>query len=464
VSEQDEVVTCEYCTNDADGVTINNDAICNDCSRTCDGCSNVFHNDDDDFTHVDGDLWCESCVSHHANYCVNCEEWTSGSTNYVQDRDDYWCEGCINYNAEWCDICEVYNRNSCQTCSDETDGNGNRVIHDYSYRPDAIFYSVSPDERLYFGLELEMEFNGQRREAATYAYQQLETINYAYLKNDGSLDDGFELVTHPMSYEFLMDMETSRELWDTIAKLRDTYGARSYNTRTCGFHIHISRTGFNGGAHMHRFLNLVYSNPQFYSKLAGRRSDQWAKFDDVYRRHYDPATDSDKLVKSFKDKLSWSPRYGNDSDRYSAINTRNQHTLEMRIFKGTMSIQALKAHIQLAHASVEYTRNLTIKDVNNGAYHPDKFVAYIYANHELYPYLIGRIQHKELALPMAEPPKQDDPTHYPPDQETAEYYERLNHQRWVERQRLFEEQERRANPTDTPTSQLADWEQEILNG
>ena len=446
MSEQD-VIICNYCDNEASAETMEHDPICDDCSRSCDYCDNVFHVDDD-FSIVDGSAWCDNCTCNYASYCCNCEEHSRSDTCYIQDRDEYWCEGCTQYNAEWCDICEVYNRNSCDTCSDQTDGNGNRVIHDYNYRPDAIFHSVSSDERLYFGVELEMEFSGQRREAATYAYNQLETIDFAYLKNDGSLEDGFELVTHPMSYDFLMDMETSRELWNTIAKLQDTYNARSYNTRTCGFHIHISRTGFNGGAHMHRFLNLVYSNPQFYSKLAGRKSDQWAKFDDVYRRHYDPATDSDKLVKSFKDKLNWNPRYGNDTDRYSAINTRNQNTLEMRIFKGTMNIQALKAHIQLAHASVEYTRNLSVKDVNAGAYHPDKLVAYIYANHTIYPELVGRIQHKDLALPMAEPPKQDDPTHYPPDQETSEYFERLHHQRWIERQRLMEEEERRANPTE----------------
>lgn len=371
--------------------TYDNVPICDSCSWICDRCEDIGNRDSDDHYIVDdNERWCQSCIDY-AYWCEREETHYSEGGNYIQDRHEYWCDHCCSNWANWCDECEHYTEDGCDDCAGDMH-NGERVVHDYNYRPDAVFHVTKDNERLFFGFELEMELGYDRADAALYAYNKLEPDDYAYLKNDGSLDDGFELVTHPMTFDFLMDDEASQEVWDTIYALREKYNARSYNTRTCGFHIHISRSGFNGGAHMHRFLNLVYSNPKLYQKLAGRSSDQWAKFDDVYRRYYDDYTGTYKLTKSFKDKLSG---YRN-SDRYSAVNTLNQHTLEMRIFKGTMSIPALKAHIQLAHASVEYTRNLSVQQVARGAYGTNNFLAYIYANMDTYPELIARIEHKQL--------------------------------------------------------------------
>ncbi len=406
--EQDEVPICEYCEiSEADGVTYTNQAICSGCAMDCDNCGDVSYADDDWYL-VDGDRWCSGCADS-AYYCDYCNEWSADMTNTIYDTQESWCDNCASGWATWCDNCDHFTADGCDSCdTDESDYEGNRVIHDYNYRPDAVFHTTKSDERLFFGFELEMELN-DRRDAAIFAAEQLEPNELAYLKNDGSLDNGFELVTHPMSFDFLMDADNSPELWDTIEKLRVYHNARSYNTRTCGFHIHISRTGFNGGAHMHRFLNLVYSNEYLFTKLAGRKSDQWAKFDDVQQVRNERVHDEDgifmgfrtiNLGKTFKNKLFVDNRYGgsvaNDTDRYSAVNTRNRNTLEMRIFKGTMDRDALKSHIQLAHASVEYTRTLSIQQVKDGALLSNAFVNYVLDNEATYPELVSRMKHKNL--------------------------------------------------------------------
>lgn len=397
---------CEFCGDEDDTeyrTTIGEARICSDCMMVCDRCDDINHNDAHWYD-VDGENWCYACIDE-AYYCDRCDTYSSDSGYYLRDLGTNWCDHCCSYYANWCDDCEHYVADNCDYCDvSENDYDGNRVIHDYSYRPDIVLHTTKDDERLYFGFELEMELGDSRREAAIFASQALEPDDYAYLKNDGSLEQGFELVTHPMSFDFLMDSEASGILWQTIEKLREQFYARSYQTRTCGFHIHISRTGFTGGAHMHRFLNLVYSNKPLYSKLAGRSSDQWAKFDDVYRRVYDPHNDEapHKVIRTFKHKLTNGDNY--DNDRYSAVNTRNSATLEMRIFKGTMSVDALKAHIQLAHASVEYTRNLSVRDVREGALNADKFIAYIYQNDSIYGELVNRLSHKGLSLQVVPEP------------------------------------------------------------
>jgi hypothetical protein len=223
-------------------------------------------------------------------------------------------------------------------------------------------------------------------------------MELAYLKNDGSLNCGFEIVTHPMSHDYYMN--EADVLWDTLEELRTKYDMKSWATRTCGLHIHISRTGFNGGAHMHRFLNLVYSNQAFYELLAGRSSSQWSKFDDVDTAvpngHDEAGYTQWKRVRSFKNKID----SGRNTDRYSAVNTQNRATLEMRIFKGTINSGKVKSQINLAHASVEYTRTLTVKDVRDGALKAEQFAQYIMAHADIYPELVARLdkQYTQVAV------------------------------------------------------------------
>jgi hypothetical protein len=252
---------------------------------------------------------------------------------------------------------------------------------------------------LYFGIEIEVEAKDGdydiRREAAKRAHT-LEDSQLAYLKNDGSINCGFEIVTHPMSHDYYMN--EANELWETLEDLRNKYDMKSWATRTCGLHIHISRTGFNGGAHMHRFLRLVYSNQTLYELLAGRSSSQWSKFDDVDKAVPNGQDESGytqwKSVRSYKDKI----QNGRNTDRYSAVNTQNRATLEMRIFKGTINSGKVKSQINLAHASVEYTRTLTVKDVRDGALDAQHFVAYIMAHADIYPELAARLEKQYLKV------------------------------------------------------------------
>jgi len=357
--------------------------ICHDCVTICERCEDVFANDDDMYT-VDGnDRWCRDCTEYAAHWCDHCEEWSTESSAWVTDRGSYWCQGCADNYAAFCDECDNYYADGCTEC-------GTRVIHDYSYRPDPIFHSTDRDARLYFGIEVEVESPRRYGESSEYA-SQLEPLELAYLKHDGSLNCGFEIVTHPMTHDFYHN--EAHELWSVLEGLRTEFAVKSWDTQTCGVHIHISRSGFNGGPHMHRFLNLVYSNQHFFESIAGRSSSRWAKFDDVMQSKWMGTRDEQGLreytqFRSFKDKLD----NNRSSDRYSAVNTQNTHTLEMRIFRGTVKGDTIKSYLDLAHASVEYTRTLSVKQLVDGAMSTHKFIDYIYSNPELYHVLIERME------------------------------------------------------------------------
>ena len=235
-------------------------------------------------------------------------------------------------------------------------------------------------------MEIEVECRNGTYDPAMYA-GRLEVYDLAYLKSDGSLSDGFEIVTHPMTHDFFKN--EANEFWDTLAVLRNQYRVMTWGARTTGIHIHISRTGFKGGPHMHRFLNLVYSNENLFSTIAGRESSRWAKFDDVNAAQRDGVDENGftqyKSYRSFKDKIL----NGRQTDRYSAVNTQNYATLELRIFKSSTKPERIKAYMDLAHASVEYTRNLTLQQVKDGALSDIAFITYIRENGSLYEHLVG---------------------------------------------------------------------------
>jgi len=387
--KDDEVLTCISCNQEAseDYKTAGDDPVCSDCLRVCERCD-WAGTVDDDFREVDSNsTWCDSCCENGANWCDNCEILHTGDVFIAEDRRGTYCDGCWMDELTYCDGCSNYYYDPCGCMDDEDE----RFMHDYSYTPDLKFHTkidepTTPADFLYLGMEIEIESpNGDysiRNDAAEYA-SVLENYDLAYLKSDGSLECGFEIVTHPMTHDYFKNH--APKFWEVIGGLRDKYRMKAWSAYTAGIHIHLSRAGFNNAAHIHRFMQLVYANQEFYSRMAGRSSDRWAKFDDNLR--YDNT--SDKYVKTFKHKLA---RYGeNHSDRYSAVNTLNRNTLEMRIFRSTLNPDTIKSALDLAHASVEYTRTLTVSQIVGGALGRMNFIQFIHDNKDTYAHLISRM-------------------------------------------------------------------------
>ena len=61
-----------------------------------------------------------------------------------------------------------------------------------------------------------------------------------YCKHDGSLDDGFEPVTHPMSLSY----HRTEIPWEALLREAVRMGYLSHQSGTCGLHIHVSREAF----------------------------------------------------------------------------------------------------------------------------------------------------------------------------------------------------------------------------
>ena len=184
--------------------------------------------------------WCESCVdSHHVQQCPHCYNYyIEEDMTYVNSSDMFICFGCRDNLYYLCDECNDYFRNGTDcNCSDsESD-----FLESYSYKPCPVFLKTEKQKHIkdiqeYYGIELECEAKESRADAIEDAINLLNTDNYIYLKEDGSLDDkkGYEIVTHPSTYEYHMDNICAK-----VDRLREH--STSYKSGRCGIHIHVSR-------------------------------------------------------------------------------------------------------------------------------------------------------------------------------------------------------------------------------
>ena len=115
------------------------------------------------------------------------------------------------------------------TAASATTADFGGLVHDYSYKPRPVFHGTGP---LFLGPEIEIETPYcAEEECAQIAYSLLGSLGY--LKNDARSDNGFEIVTHPMSYQWAMDNFP----WQMLTELRDagccSHGRARASTSTC---------------------------------------------------------------------------------------------------------------------------------------------------------------------------------------------------------------------------------------
>lgn len=169
-----------------------------------------------------------------------------------------------------------------------------------------------------------------------------------YGKHDGSLNSGFEIVSHPMT----LDFHQTAMPWPEVLEEAVELGYRSHQARTCGLHIHVNRTAF-GDTEIQQELaiaRVLYLVEKFWDELLkfSRRTqsqlDRWAARYG-YKEH--PMQILDKAK----------GRYING--RYFAVNLLNRNTIEFRLFRGTLKYNTLIATLQLVNKICEVAVNLS---------------------------------------------------------------------------------------------------------
>ncbi|WP_280188545.1 MULTISPECIES: hypothetical protein [Nocardia] len=361
---------CEECscpvTSEELIATTDGDRVCADCAAgmpRCDECADHTRTDTLRRT-IDDRLLCRECLTGW-HQCGECDTYTRDIRTVVGAVAEV-CADCAS-SYETCDDCgelatEVYRVDGgsqvCERCEDEDyrecfdcftlvprdlgycdscahSSSAHDGVHDSYYTPELRFHGEGP---MFLGMELELKTPDRSyRDAVDTALAHVKDL--AYLKEDGSISCGFELVTHPMSYEYAL----ARFPWQLLNRLR-LLGC--YTDEGVGIHVHVSRAGFSSPAHAYRWLKFVYRNERSVTTLA-RRASSWAEFSPQQR------SSAQDYAKGGQDG------YG----RYQAINVCPEDTFELRVFASSLHPQQVQAALAFAAASVEYTRELSAADI-----------------------------------------------------------------------------------------------------
>ena len=288
--------------------------------------------------------------------CKHCDK--KGSI--LTDTDEYVCRDCvIRFRYNTCDCGRVYlaeeHKTRCDKCEEVTYIN---TINNYSTKPRPYFKYwdseegvkstyVKPPKRRYYGLELEYSYTSASGIHTTL--KELYDNRFIYNKSDASLSNGVEIVTAPMDKKVFRNyfLEAFKNGLEYIKEKSCGYDV-TYNA---GLHIHVNKSSIPpmDRYKIHTLLNLSMGKDEekiiYY--LSGRQKTLTASCDSHY----------------FSAGSCGSFKYNKIGMRRIALNTKNEHTFEFRIFKATTKPEVLLSYVELVDKLLEFVNTHGIVDM-----------------------------------------------------------------------------------------------------
>lgn len=221
-------------------------------------------------------------------------------------------------------------------------------IKQHNYIPEFKFHKLSNKDKLFIGAEIEIDCGGKSDDVAKEVIDSIGKDN-VYCKHDGSLSNGFEIVTHPATLEYHKTLP-----YESTFKMLTDKGYKSHNTTTCGLHIHVDRNylGIDKLTQDLSISKLLYLFEKFWDKIvlvARRDSNYYAS------RFYlgENETPLDMYAKS------------KNASKYGAINLCHQNTVEIRIYKGTLNYNTFINTLEFTKVMVNLARDTDIYNIQN---------------------------------------------------------------------------------------------------
>jgi hypothetical protein len=362
--QQFECADCGESEDIEDGHKLSNgNEVCEACYEDyfcCDHCENHAPSEESRPTTSEEDI-CEECQSHHFTYSsiqgryvpddeavtlrdsdeVVSETWAENHAfqtdegDWYQDEDNIPSSGLHEYEADVLDWCK--------------------------YNTDAIHRGA-----LLFGVELEMEpRSGHDQSDLTAALGGITQKQYI-LKEDGSLDDGVELVTVPLTLED----HTSRFGWGKVLDPLRLIAKSGVDTDNCGMHVHINKSALTPLqiGKMLVFLNSVVLQDQI-TTIAQRDSNTFCQ----------------RRAKKFTDGRELSEY------RHDIVNV-GVSTVEIRMFRGNLRAERVYKNLEFCHALVRYCKDASLTDIERW----DEFASWLLKRRSQYPHLVDFLIDKRV--------------------------------------------------------------------
>lgn len=287
--------------------------------------------------------------------------------NYIAEGDEHpsgLCSFCLNEDDEDNEIIEGYTES-------HRHNNSPHFVGDFGEKPDS--------EKKAFGYELEVDRNSWSNSDSCCISRMncemadkissligMEDIRFAV---DGSLRDGFEIITQPHSPEAFWKRQSD---WAKMLDMLVEWGYKSHNAKSCGLHVHLSRAWF-GKTEKEQSLAIAKLFAFFYNRWgdiskASRRRD----FGYCHRNSYARLENGEwslgnavlKWRNCAKKKQSGavSTTEGTAWSHGVALNNCNKDTVEIRVGRGTLNKASFFSWIDFCLALARNASNVTIAD------------------------------------------------------------------------------------------------------
>lgn len=287
--------------------------------------------------------------------CDDCGHLEWDNNGHWAGDDNHICDVCTSDNYTWSDLQDTYitNEEWEEEQEREEEEEDDSVIGDYhssKRRLERIPSSFDTRKtRVLMGLELEMEVRSGDREDHAVALLDAVGVHkgyrYACLENDGSLNNGFEMVTGWTGLD--VHREQLQRFQNPIR------GLKSHDTSTCGLHVHICKRDMTlfHAVKMVLFINDS-GNQRLVRTLARRDSSRYSQV-----KNKKASYEWIKNAKQYSDGGKGRVLQMLNNDRYEALNFQNEKTVEFRLFKGTLRYETILACLEFTYATWFFCRD-----------------------------------------------------------------------------------------------------------
>lgn len=322
---------------------------------TCQGCGNRYRRCD-----LDSDMRCSVCEFHECSGC-------GGRVAHGTLDENNECPACAGTD----DSEDAGQGQPVVEATDElSEGPIDRGLHEAGYRPMTFFivgkrerpwfqdhYMQSPfnrgrsftkvDDRPYYGMEIEIEIPapGRGRRQKTRDEVALLAPGGWYAKADSSIGNrginGVEFVSHPRTYR--------KWLWTDLEWIPGI----AWNTN-CGIHIHVSKRSVTQ-ATLFKVIQLFRENWGYIHRISRRKGKLLEQYSGL----------DTHVSEAYARSIGKRP-CGN---KYLAVNTEHNATIEFRIFAGTTNAGSIKRNLAWLHAVLSWAAETSFQEVNVPSFH-----------------------------------------------------------------------------------------------
>jgi len=229
----------------------------------------------------------------------------------------------------------------------------------------------------------------QNKTLTEIAYEIVkDSDDFLYCKYDSSVSNGFEIVSHPVTFNAFKNMDLQKYF------LKHRTDVKGFHTSDCGMHVHLNRTAFND-MQLYKFVLMLNEYDKLTKVISQRRResefDSWSQFlksqkDDVKRESAIKAKRQKDEIREGRSLQGYNKKYKATmriGDRYQVVNLNNSKTIEVRCFKSNMDEVSFRKNVEFLDSMFYFCKETAVRDLN-----VENFIKFVNLNKKDYSNLI----------------------------------------------------------------------------